>query len=200
MAEPNDTWQYPDWLEDAIEGEEGRVARRGRSPRAGTAGAPERARGARAGRAEGRAAGPGQEQGRVKYCALDVTHAGRRQIRCSVRVARDGAEFEGSAEDADVPALRPRIAARAAVEALSHAADADLALRDASLIQALAEEVVLVGVYGLGRGEVVTLIGASVVRDSVEHAAVLATLQATNRWLGGPADGGRDGPRQSADS
>jgi hypothetical protein len=198
MAEPNDTWQYPDWLEDAIEGEEARVPRRGRSPRA-RAGAAQRA-GARAGRAEGEAAGPGQEQGRVKYCALDVTHAGRRQIRCSVRVARDGAEFEGSAEDADVPALRPRIAARAAVEALSRAADADLALRDASLIQALAEEVVLVGVYGLGRGEVVTLIGASVVRDSVEHAAVLATLQATNRWLGGPADGARDGPRQSRDS
>ncbi|MDF1501427.1 hypothetical protein PYV61_00675 [Roseisolibacter sp. H3M3-2] len=122
---------------------------------------------------------------RVYFEDVEVRRSSR-ALWCRVML-RKGAEIV-SAEAEAPPAERARVeelVARAAVSALTRAeGDAlDLALEGAELVTAFGREFVFVGVAARqGRGATL-LTGSCEVRDGLEAAAVLAVLDATNRWI-----------------
>ena len=122
---------------------------------------------------------------RVYFEDVEVRRSSR-ALWCRVMLRR-GAEIVSAEADAP-PAERARVeelAARAAVSALVRAEGEtlDLALEGAELVTAFGREFVFVGVAARqGRGATL-LTGSCEVRDGVEAAAVLAVLDATNRWI-----------------
>ncbi|MGH7546089.1 MAG: HD-GYP domain-containing protein [Gemmatimonadota bacterium] len=119
------------------------------------------------------------------FRGLDTEHVAPHSFRARVRIALGDREFEGEAVGADVPGARADVAARAALAALQDAEDAgfELALQGAKVVRAFDRKLVVVGVYALRGRDVTSLVGAALVRDSVEQAGVHAALQATNRWV-----------------
>jgi hypothetical protein len=122
---------------------------------------------------------------RVYFEDVEVRRSSR-ALWCRVML-RKGAEIV-SAEAEAPPAERARVeelAARAAVSALVRAEGEtmDLALEGAEVVTAFGREFVFVGVAARqGRGATL-LTGSCEVRDGLEAAAVLAVLDATNRWI-----------------
>jgi hypothetical protein len=122
---------------------------------------------------------------RVYFEDVEVRRSSR-ALWCRVML-RKGAELV-SAEAEAPPAERARVeelAARAAVSALVRAEgeSMDLALEGAEVVTAFGREFVFVGVAARqGRGATL-LTGSCEVRDGHEAAAVLAVLDATNRWI-----------------
>ena len=180
---------YPDWLAEAFESGSAEPGREGSGS-------------AESGGAESAAASPLQasEGGlpirRTALQRLDLSITTPYRVSCRVTVSRNGRAFEGAAQGMDVPGSRAATAARATLRALeeAHAHRAELVLQELDVVRALAGDVVLVAIHATAAGEDRSLVGASTVRDSLEDAAVLASLQATNRWLGRarpPAAGGR---------
>jgi hypothetical protein len=122
---------------------------------------------------------------RVYFEDVEVRRSSR-ALWCRVML-RKGTEIV-SAEAEAPPVERARVeelAARAAVSALVRAEGEtlDLALEGAEVVTAFGREFVFVGVAARqGRGATL-LTGSCEVRDGVEAAAVLAVLDATNRWI-----------------
>lgn len=119
------------------------------------------------------------------FRGLEVEHVRPHRVRARVRIALEDREFEGESVGADVPGVRAEVAARAALDALQKAEGSgfELALQGAKVVRAFDRKLVVVGVYALRGRDVTSLVGAALVRDSVEQAGVLAALQATNRWV-----------------
>jgi hypothetical protein len=87
-------------------------------------------------------------------------------------------------EVADTPRARVEGTAQATLAVLERLVEGhSLALEGAKVVEELDRRVVLAVVRGLGRRETVTLTGTAEVRESAEQAAVLAVLDATNRWV-----------------
>lgn len=110
-----------------------------------------------------------------------------REFSCRVEITRDGETYVGEAEGPDFERSRMEVAATACLEALVQAAGPDihLSLQGVSLMQSLGRNFVVIAVgAGIGR-RAQSLSGIATVNDSVEEAAVLAGLMATNRWLEG---------------
>ncbi len=120
------------------------------------------------------------------FRSSEWTRLDANKIHCKVTLISAGGESAGEAEGPDVPGLRAEIAAQATLRALDHAEgeEVSLALKGARVLRFMDSPIVAVGVYGVNGGEMLPLLGACLVRSSVEHAAILATLQAVDRWLG----------------
>jgi hypothetical protein len=87
-------------------------------------------------------------------------------------------------EVADTPRMRVEGAARATVAALESVMEKhSLILEGARVVSEMDREVVLVVVRGVGGRESVLLTGTAAVRENAEQAAVLAVMDATNRWV-----------------
>jgi hypothetical protein len=78
-----------------------------------------------------------------------------------------------------------------AVEAIANAnglrAGADLAvsLDGVKTVDAFDRRFALVAVHAIVRGHLTTLTGSAAIHDSPDKAVILATLQATDRWVRG---------------
>jgi len=110
-----------------------------------------------------------------------------REFSCRVEIKRDDETYVGEAEGPDFERSRMEVAAAACLEALLQSAGADvhLSLQGVSQMQSLGRTFVVIAVgAGIGR-RAQSLSGIATVDDSVEEAAVLAGLMATNRWLEG---------------
>lgn len=108
-----------------------------------------------------------------------------RDFSCRVEITREGETYVGEAEGPDFERSRMEVAAAACLEALIQSAgpDVHLSLQGVSLMQSLDRTFVVIAVgAGIGR-RAQSLSGIATVDDSVEEAAVLAGLMATNRWL-----------------
>jgi hypothetical protein len=93
---------------------------------------------------------------------------------------------EASADELGTDTVRNRVeaAARAAASCLDELIpDNSIALEGASLIDAFDRKFVMVAVHGLGGREAQLLVGTCEIRESPERSAVLAVLDATNRWV-----------------
>jgi len=108
---------------------------------------------------------------------------------CRVTLSREGNEYIGEAEGQESERSRIDLAARATVMAIAEATKATpggdrlLALEGSKLIDAFDREFVFASVMvHIGR-ESALLTGSCAVRESKEIAAVLAVLDATNRWM-----------------
>ena len=86
--------------------------------------------------------------------------------------------------DLDTVRYRVEAAARAAAGCLDDLLpDNSIALEGAQLVEAFDRNFVLVAVHGLGGREAQLLTGTCEIRESAERSAVLAILDATNRWV-----------------
>ena len=110
-----------------------------------------------------------------------VPHA--RRLTATVTLAAEGRTETVTEEGPDTQRNRMETAARAAVVALGRLFDAQsLALEGAQAIELFDRSLALVGVLVSGARDSRLLVGTAEVRESVEHAAVYAVLDATNRW------------------
>jgi len=120
----------------------------------------------------------------VVFQGLEVRPATRPQ-RVLVRVRLAFEEREAEAEEQGTDTMRNRVeaAARAAAFCLDELLpDNSIALEGAQLIDAFDRKFVMVAVHGLGGREAQLLTGTCEIRESAERSAVLAVLDATNRW------------------
>jgi hypothetical protein len=133
------------------------------------------------------AAVPPADFGRRRLYFDDIeTRRSSRGVSCRVTLRKGDARFDGEAESAEGARARTEeVAARAAMAALAQAEGGalSLALEGAQVVTAFGREFVFVGVTArIGRGTSL-LAGSCEVRDSVDEAAALAVLDATNRWV-----------------
>lgn len=106
------------------------------------------------------------------------------RVRIEVTLSVDGHELAGAEEVADTQRARVEGAARAATSVLEQSLTKhSLMLEGAKLMEELDRKVILAVVRGMGGRESVTLTGTAEVRDNLEQAAVLAVMDATNRWV-----------------
>jgi hypothetical protein len=106
-------------------------------------------------------------------------------IVCRVRLRLDDKEYVGVAEGTDIERGRLNAAANAVLNALEKAEEdaVGFALDGVKSIEVFDLPVVVSAVYGLSGRTRTYLAGATPVTESAEHAAILATLKATNRWI-----------------
>ncbi len=109
-----------------------------------------------------------------------------RRVQVKVLLSRGGAggaELEGMDEGVDEARSRVQLAARAAVKALERdLEEAGVVFEGVRVLDAFDRKVALAAVHGVGGRSSQLLIGACEIRESPEQAAVLAVLDATNRW------------------
>ncbi len=126
-------------------------------------------------------AGPAE---RVRFAGIRTHTHSSRSVACEVRLSLDGAEFVGREEAPDTESGRLGAAARATFAALEAAlGEAPAVLEGVSAVDADAGRYVLVLARGYAGRERVPLVGTARMRGAPEDAAVLATLQALDRWL-----------------
>lgn len=120
----------------------------------------------------------------VTFRGIDVRPSGKPQ-RVSIRVRLAFEEREAEAEEQGTDTVRNRVetAARAAAQCLDELMpDNSIALEGTQLVEAFDRRFVLAAVHGLGGREAQLLTGTCEIRESAERSAVLAVLDATNRW------------------
>jgi hypothetical protein len=140
---------------------------------------PERLSGGRSGSA---APDPGDR--RLEFVRY---HSLRQEGRCTCQVVlRDDArEVTGSGVGPDTVTGRAQSAARAVLDGICQARpDLRLELDGASLTSSRGRTFVIAAAQLIRGRDVVRLAGAAPLTRSPEEAAILATLQATNRWSG----------------
>ena len=141
-------------------------------------------------------AGPGGATGlpvtprRTMYFEdVEIRGSRKKGVACKVTLRRGDETFVGEADGSESDRGRVELAARAALAAIakSEGEDHRLGLEGSKVVAAFDREFVFVGVtVRLGR-ESALLTGSAEVKDSAETAAVLAVLDATNRWVAGRA-------------
>ncbi len=122
---------------------------------------------------------------RRKIVFADLVIESPRPRRASVRVLlrSGGLELEGLEEGVDEARSRVHMAARATVKALERELeDGGVVLEGVRVVDAFDRKIVLAAVHGVGGRSSQLLVGTCEVRESPEQAAVLAVLDATNRW------------------
>lgn len=136
--------------------------------------------------AAARAAVP--ESQRLEFVRYDARLFGIQEAHCRVVLRRGSEEFGGSGQGSNTPQGRAEAAARALFAAVvaSRGSD-DVALEGAAIIETNGRTFVLVAAHGLTGRQTIPLTGAAPLGRSAEEAAILASLQATNRWVELPA-------------
>lgn len=120
---------------------------------------------------------------------VEVRRSRTKGVLCRVTLSREQSHFVGESEGPESERSRVELAARAALQAISQAATAasggerSVALEGAKLIDAFDREFIFVSVTARIGRDLVVLTGSCEVRESAETSAVLAVLDATNRWL-----------------
>jgi len=120
----------------------------------------------------------------VIFQGLEVRPSERPQrVMVRVRLSFEGRDAEAEEQGTDTVRNRVEAAARAAALCLDELLpDNSIALEGAAIIEAFDRKFVLVAVHGLGGREAQLLTGTCEIRESTERSAVLAVLDATNRW------------------
>ena len=137
---------------------------------------------------------PKPHESRVLFYGHQVETERSNQVRHRVEIEWRGGRFIGEATAADLP--RPKLEAVAdatlrAVEKAIHANLAEskqaptLALDGVKIVDAFERKFVLVAVHALAGRDVSRLAGTHLADESTDRAAILATLQATDRWVRG---------------
>ena len=129
----------------------------------------------------------------VYFEDVEVRGSRARGVTCKVTLRIGAEHFAGEAEEVvQSDKSRVDVAARAALMALSLAGPAGgmFSLEGAKVINAFEREFVFAAVMARTGREQVLLTGSAEIRDSGETAAVLAVLDATNRWMATLASGG----------
>lgn len=125
---------------------------------------------------------------RLRLTEVEVRRKTGEQFRIGITLQGAGSEFPGEAEGADTPRSRLVVAAEAVLDALRNVVDQGeqiFSVEAARVTEVSDWEVVVVVVGVRAERQFRPLFGISSVSESREEAAVLAGLDATNRWLAG---------------
>ncbi len=125
---------------------------------------------------------------RLYFEDIEVRRSRSQGVTCRVTLRKGAASYMGEAEGLESPRLRVELAAKAALEAIGKSeaetlGSGVLGLEGCKVIGALDHEFVFVGITARFARESVLLTGTAEVKESPETAAVLAVLDATNRWV-----------------
>ncbi len=108
----------------------------------------------------------------------------QRWVSATVTLTCEGNVELASEEGPDTPRNRVEAAARAAVRVVERLLERHtLALEGTQVVDAFDRTWVMAGVQAVGGRNSTLLVGSAEVRESAEHAAVFAVLDATNRWV-----------------
>ena len=120
----------------------------------------------------------------VVFRRLESSAAAPHRVRFTVTLMVNGDEVVGEEEAADTGRARSQCAARATVSALDKAlTNGTFQLEGVKAIEAFDEKLVVAGVHVVDGRRTRLLTGTAEVQESMEQAAVLAVLDATNRWF-----------------
>jgi hypothetical protein len=132
---------------------------------------------------------------RLLFLGHQVETERSHQVRHRVEIEWKGEQFSGSASAADLPRGRLEAVTKATLAAVEAALDKELAseprpgvtlaLDGVRVVEAFDREFVMVAVNALAGRDVTPLAGATIVHASTDRSAILATLQATDRWVRG---------------
>lgn len=138
---------------------------------------------------------PPAGQHRLLFSAHQVETERSHQVKHRVEIEWKGKKYSGTAVAADLPRPRLEAVGRATLAAVEEALAAEmeggatpgvtLALDGVKVVDAFDRTFVLVAVNAMKGRDVTSLAGATVVEVSTDRAAILATLQATDRWVRG---------------
>ena len=118
------------------------------------------------------------------FAELVIESPRPRRVTVKVLLKHNGLELEGVEEGVDEARSRVQLAARAAVKAMERELeDAGVVLEGVRVVDAFDRQIVLAAVHGVGGRSSQFLVGTCEVKQSAEQAAVLAVLDATNRWF-----------------
>ena len=116
-------------------------------------------------------------------------------VKVAVSLEWEGAEYIGDAVGTDLSRSRYETVARATISATqkilsmlregTSKPEVTLTLDGVRVVEAFDRNYVLVGVNAICDREIASLAGASAVEDTSDRAVILATLQATDRWVRG---------------
>lgn len=122
---------------------------------------------------------------RIYFEDVEVRGSRARGVSCRVSLMKDGTPFIGEARGVDGDRARLELAARASCLAIgdADARDRQFGLEGVRVFEAFDRKFIFVGVTVRYGRDVRLLAGTCEVIDSAETAAVLAVLDATNRWL-----------------
>ena len=133
---------------------------------------------------------------RILYRSHSTESESSNRARVKVTLEWADEKFEGTAVSTDLP--RPRLEAASnatlrAVEAVAAANAKDptrppvvaLALDGVKVVDAFDRRFALVAVHALAGRDIIALSGAAAVAERTDGSVILATLQATDRWVRG---------------
>lgn len=120
----------------------------------------------------------------VVYKTLELVASAPHRVRFAVALEVNGQEVVGEEEAAETARARLQAAARATVSALEQALPrGTFQLEGVKTVEAFGEELVVAAVHVIDGRETRLLTGTAQAKEAPEQAAVLAVLDATNRWF-----------------
>jgi len=131
---------------------------------------------------------------RLLYYGHRVETERSNQVKHTVELEWDGERYVGEATAADLPRPKLEAVATATLQAVEKAVEANLvegrravtlSIDGVKIVDAFDRSFVLVAVHAASGRNMTRLSGTTVSNESTDRAAILATLQATDRWVRG---------------
>ena len=122
---------------------------------------------------------------RLYFEDVEVRRSRTRGVACRVTLKKGVQTFTGESEGMENERQRIELAARAALAAIANAENdqRSLALEGCKQVEAFERQFVFVGVTARVGRDSSLLTGSAEIKESPEQSAVLAVLDATNRWM-----------------
>ena len=140
---------------------------------------------------------PSAGQGRLLFYGHQVETERANQVKHRVEIEWDGDRHIGETTAADLPRPKLEAVASATLKAVEQALGkkledgrraVTLSLDGVKVVDAFDRKFVLVAVHAMAGRNHSRLSGTTVTDESTDRAAILATLQATDRWVRGHVD------------
>ena len=140
---------------------------------------------------------PTARESRLLFYSHQAETERSNQVKHRVEVEWLGETYVGEARAADLPRPKLEAVAQATLQAIEAALrskqgdgrrEVTLSLDGVRIIDAFERKFVLVSVHAISGRDMARLAGTTVSDESTDRAAILATLQATDRWVRGLVD------------
>jgi hypothetical protein len=140
---------------------------------------------------------PTANDSRLLFYSHQVETERSNQVRHRVEIEWLASRYVGEASAADLPRPKLEAVACATLEAIQKALQeklsegrrsVTLSLDGVKVVEAFDRKFVLVAIHAMSGRDVARLSGTTVTDESTDRAAILATLQATDRWVRGHVD------------
>lgn len=135
---------------------------------------------------------PNAAERRILFLGHQIETQRSQRVRMVVSLEWEGQRYEGEAAGPDVARGRLDTIAKATLAAVENAVSSDqevpaftLTLDGVKILNAFDRDYTLVAVHALCGRQVTHLAGSSIVEDTADKAVIMATLQATDRWVRG---------------